>query len=259
MSRSASSAIPLYFQIERDLATAISDGTLSPGTQIPTEDALIARYGVSRATVRKAIQDLERLDLVEIRRGKGTFVQAGKLSQELALTGFVEDMVAAGLQPSAKVLGKEVVAASEEVAEHLALSVGADVMRIQRVRSANDLAMSLDETYLPIELGRKIAEHDLEIYPIFSLLEHKYDTPLVEADYRIESVAADAAVAQALAIAVGSPILRIERTSYTLDRKPVDYEKLFYRGDKIRLTTSLRRRPSPIPFELLPQLGSKKA
>jgi GntR family transcriptional regulator len=255
MSPNPQSAIPLYFQIEQDLASSIATGALAPGSQLPSEEELVQKYGVSRTTVRKAIQELERLELIEIRRGKGTFVREAKLTQELtALTGFVEDMVAIGLKPSARLVGTWKVRATEEVARQLRLPVGTEVMQIKRVRIADDVAVSLDETYLPLDLGRKVVENDLEVYPIFSLLEGKYDTPLLEADYRIEAVSADPFVAEALGVEDRSPILLIERVSYSLDQRPVDYEKLFYRGDKLRLTTRLRRRPSPIPLDALPKI-----
>lgn len=258
MTSNPHSAIPLYYQIEQDLASLIANGTLAPGSQLPSEEELVQKYGVSRTTVRKAIQELERLELIEIRRGKGTFVRTEKMTQELtALTGFVEDMVAMGKQPSAKVLGKATVEATEEVARQLRVPIGTEVMQIKRVRMADDEAISLDETYLPLELGRKVVEDDLEVYPIFSLLEGKYDTPLLEADYRLEAISADALVAEALGIEVKAPILLIERVSYSLDHRPVDYEKLFYRGDKIRLSTRLRRRQSPLPLDALSRLASK--
>jgi GntR family transcriptional regulator len=251
-------AIPLYYQIEQDLASLIANGTLAPGSQLPPEDELIQKYGVSRTTVRKAIQELERLELIEIRRGRGTFVRSEKITQELSgLTGFVEDMVAIGLQPSAKVLGKATIEATEEVARQLRVPIGTKVMQIRRVRMADGVAISLDVTYLPMDLGQKVVENDLEIYPIFSLLEGKYGTPLLEADYRLEAILADPLIAEALGIEVKSPILLIERVSYSLDQRPVDYEKLFYRGDKIRLSTRLRRRQSPLSLEALPSLASK--
>ena len=191
MNANPQSAIPLYFQIEQELASLIASGALAPGSQLPSEEELVQRYGVRRTTVRKAIQELERLGLIEIRRGRGTFVRTGKITQEFTeLTGFVEDMVAMGLQPSAKVLGTVPTAASESVARQLRVPIGTAVMQIRRVRMADDVAISLDETYLPMDLGRKVVENDLAVYPIFSLLEGKYDTPLLEADYRLEAIAA---------------------------------------------------------------------
>jgi GntR family transcriptional regulator len=93
-------------------------------------------------------------------------------------------------------------------------------------------------------LGRKITTNNLETQPIFTLLERKYNTPLLEAEYRLEASCADSAVATALNIDVGSPIFLIERTSYSLGHRPVDYEKLHYRGDQIRFVTRLARRPA---------------
>ncbi|SIO30143.1 transcriptional regulator, GntR family [Singulisphaera sp. GP187] len=258
MSPNPQSAIPLYYQIEQELASLIAKGTLAPGSRLPSEEELVQKYGVSRTTIRKAIQELERLELIEIRRGKGTFVRSEKITQELTgLTGFVEDMVAIGLRPSAKLLGKATVEATEEVARQLRVPIGTELMQIRRVRLADDVAISLDETYLPMDLGQKVVENDLEIAPIFSLLEGKYDTPLLEADYRLEAISAAPFVAEALGIEVNAPILLIERVSYSLDQRPVDYEKLYYRGDKIRLSTRLRRRQSPLPLEVLPRLDAK--
>ncbi|HVW84772.1 MAG TPA: GntR family transcriptional regulator, partial [Bryobacteraceae bacterium] len=199
---------------------------------------------VSRTTVRQTIQNLVRRGLVEIRRGKGTFVLQPKMTQELTqLSGFVEDMQSLGLQASARVLGKETVPASDSVARHLAIAAGTQVVRIQRVRLADNSPLSFDETFLPREIGERVLENDLETEPIFSLLEQKYHTPLVEAEYLLEAVSADTTVARALGVTVGSPIFRIERTSYTAGHHPVDYEKLYYRGDRIRFVTRLARRP----------------
>ncbi|WP_406694655.1 GntR family transcriptional regulator [Singulisphaera sp. Ch08] len=259
MSTDPASVIPLYFQIQNDLASSIASGAIPPGGQLPSEEELIRKYAVSRTTVRKAVQELERLGLIEIRRGRGTFVRAAKLSQGFTeLTGFVEDMLVLGLKPSAKVLGAAPTAANEWVARQLRLPIGTEVMKIRRVRLADGVAMSLDETYLPMDLGEKVAKDDLEVYPIFSLLEEKYETPLIEADYRIEAVAAERFVAETLEVEEGAPILLIERVSFTLGQRPVDYEKLYYRGDKLRLTTRLQRRSSPIPLDALPRIIPKE-
>ena len=238
MSRS-----PLYERVESVLAGDIADGSLPAETQLPSEDGLVERFKVSRTTVRKAIQNLAERGLVEVRRGKGTFVTQPKVTQELTeLTGFVEDMQTLGRTPTARLLDKRIVAADELVAHRLALAPGALVVRLQRVRLADRVAMSFDETYLPRDLGEQVAENDLEAEPVFALLENKYDTPLVEAEYKLEAAAAGLVVAQALQVPVGSPIFLIERTSYTTGNRPVDYERLHYRGDLVRFVTRLARR-----------------
>src|SRR6516162_2772334 len=178
MSRS-----PLYDRVESVLAASIADGSLPPETQLPPEEGLIERFKVSRTTVRRAIQNLIQRGLVEVRRGKGTFVALPKITQDLTeLTGFVEDMQALGRTPTARLLDKRTLAADEVVAHHLALEPGALVVRLRRVRLADGVAMSFDETFLPPGIGKKVAGNDLEVEPVFALLEKRYDTPLVEAE-----------------------------------------------------------------------------
>jgi GntR family transcriptional regulator len=235
----------LYSRVETVLASEIADGALKAGDQLPTEDDLIQRFEVSRITVRRAIQNLVSRGIVEIRRGKGTFVAAPKITQELTeLSGFVEDMRAVGRKPTARVISKEIVSADKTVAGHLALTKGERVVRIRRVRLADNVPISFDETYLPLEIGKKIITNNLKVEPIFSLLERKYDVPLTEAEYKLEAVAAESEVAAALRVKQGSPIFRIERTSYSTGNRPVDYEKLYYRGDLVRFVTRLARKVS---------------
>src|ERR1700723_154325 len=127
----------LYSRVETVLASEIVDGARRAGAPLPIEDSLIARFEVSRITVRRAIQNLVSRGLVEIRRGKGTFVAAPKITQELTeLSGFVEDMHAIGRKPTARVMSKEVVTADSTVARHLALTKGERGVRIRRGRLA---------------------------------------------------------------------------------------------------------------------------
>ncbi|MES2208236.1 MAG: GntR family transcriptional regulator [Pseudomonadota bacterium] len=238
--------IPLYMQVEAALASDIAAGILSPGTQLPPEDSLIERFNVSRTTIRKAVENLVNHGLIEIRRGKGTFVTEPSITQELTeLSGFVEDMQALGRTPTARVIDMRPVPASKIVAQHLGLSTGTQVFLIERVRLADGVAVSFDETYLPLEIGEKVATNNLEVEPIFSLLEEKYNLYLTDAHYQLEAVTANEKIAQALGIEVGSPIFLIERTSYGEGQQPLDYEKLYYRGDLIKFTTRLSRRPRP--------------
>jgi GntR family transcriptional regulator len=237
------SRLPLHAQVEASLLRSLGDSTLPPGARLPPEDSLVERFGVSRTTIRTAIQNLVARGVVEIRRGKGTFVTEPAITQELTeLTGFVEDMERLGRRPSAKVLDRRMVAASETVARQLGLPRSTAVARIQRVRLADGVPLSFDETYLPSELGEKIMADDLEDQPIFSLLEQKYATPLLEAEYRLAAVASHGTVARALGISPGSPIFLIERTTFSERHRPVDYERLYYRGDHIRFVTRLMRR-----------------
>ncbi|TCR79587.1 GntR family transcriptional regulator [Rhizobium sp. BK376] len=241
---SDTSNFPLYYIVETALAGEITNGFLKPGDQLPTEENLMRRFGVSRTTVRKAIEALVNRSVVEIRRGKGTYVTQPKIRQELTeLSGFVEDMLAVGRNPTARLISSEAVTADSTVAERLEVPTGTRVYRIERIRLADGVPVSFDETYLPLEIGEKIASNDLEAEPIFSLLEAKYDIPLIEAEYQLEATTADARSAEALGIEAGAPIFLIERTSFCAGPTPIDYERLYYRGDLVRFVTRLSRRP----------------
>ena len=251
--------LTLYARVESVLAGEISKGLLRPGQQLPTEDQLIHRFAVSRITVRRAVANLVQRGLLEIHRGKGTFVSTPRITQELTeLSGFVEDMLALGRKPSARVLSREIVPATAAVAEHLRLPKGQKVVRIQRVRLADGTPMSLDETFLPLELGRRIMNDNLRTEPIFTLLEDKYRVPLIEAEYKLEAVAASALAASALKVPPGSPIFQIERTSFTTGNQPIDYETLSYRGDLIRFVTRLARRPASSATQAAPRAARRR-
>src|SRR3984893_11811002 len=122
MSNDANNRLPLYAQVENVIIGRISNGSLPPGTRLPSEDSLVQEYAVSRTTIRAAIQSLVQRGLVEIRRGKGTFVTHPTITQELTeLTGFVEDMQALGRHAKAKVLAQQVLAANQVVARQLGI------------------------------------------------------------------------------------------------------------------------------------------
>ena len=232
----------LYAKVEETIASEITSGEYRPGDQLPSEDELLERFQVSRITVRRAIQNLVQRRVLEIRRGRGTFILNPQIDQDLTkLTGFVEDMNAHGRKATARVLRQDIVAATARVAEHLSLAKGTRVTRIERVRLADGIPMSFDETFLTLEIGKQIVRNDLRVKPIFTLLEEKYGIPLIEAQYKLEAVAASTVVAKALELRPNSPIFQIERTSFTSNGRPVDYEVLSYRGDLIRFVTRLAR------------------
>jgi GntR family transcriptional regulator len=236
-----SMSMPLYAQVEQALRSRL--GTeLHPGDQLPTEDELIAEFGVSRITVRRAIQNLANEGLVEKQAGRGSFAAEPKITQPLTgLTGFVEDMEAQGRTVSADVRLVIETAADAGVRNALGLALGEPVVMIERVRLADGRPVSFDRTWLPAPIGQQVAAADLVTEPIFAVLEDTLDIPLVEATYVLEAVVADAEVADALACEPGDPVFRITRTSFTTGNRPVDHEVLHYRGDAIRFITRLER------------------
>jgi GntR family transcriptional regulator len=147
VSMNSHPSLPLYAQVEETLAQRIQEGVWAVGDQLPSEEQLSEEFSVSRTTVRATIQNLLQRGLVEIRRGKGTFVARPKIAQALTgLTGFVEDMEALGMKATARVLGKSIVPAPADVARKLGVALGAEVVAIRRVRLADGMPLSYDET-----------------------------------------------------------------------------------------------------------------
>lgn len=230
----------------------ILEGRIRPGDRLPSEKELMAQHKVSRHTVREAVRDLVLEGIVRIERGRGTFVAPPRIEQELtSLTGFVEDMLSLGLRPAARVLSVTEVGASGAVASRLNLAEGEPVIRIERIRLADSEPISFDLTFLPAHVGRKVAVENLDLYPIFSLLEDKLGINLEKAEYGLEARAADRRTARALGMRPGGPILVIERTVFEQHERPIDYELLHYRGDRLRYMVRLnRKRPDFRLWEL---------
>jgi GntR family transcriptional regulator len=256
------SPVPFYHQLADILRQDIASGRLARDQRLATEFELMDTYNVSRTTVRQTIALLQKEGLISVHRGKGTFVAPRRIEPELsALTGFVEDMQALGLSASARVLGLRNEKASARVAEALRVAPGDVVTRLTRIRLAEDVPVSFEYSFLPLELGRRVAEENLEISPIFTLLEEKYGIPLGEAFYRIEAIGATRTVAEALELQRGAAVLAIERTTHSAAGAPVDFEQMFYRGDRIRYTMRLKRRRATSAISPLgspPERGSPR-
>lgn len=232
---------PLYSQVEDAIAARIGDD-LHPGDRLPTEDELIRQFAVSRITVRHAVQNLVARGLIVTEQGRGTFVARARIEQPLtALTGFVEDMEAIGLGASARVVTSERRTVDRETAEALGQPVGSAARFIERVRLAEGRPVSFDQTWLPEEIGARVAAEDLSEEPIFKLLEERFGIPLIEATYRLEATTADTDLAARLETEPGASVLRVVRTTYTTGQRPIDHELLHYLGDLVSFTTKLTR------------------
>lgn len=235
--------MPFHAVVRTALQDEIRAGSLRPGDQVPTEPQLMERFGVSRTTVRRALRDLEQLGLITREPGRGTFVREPHVEPRLdRLTGFVEDMDALGLSASATVELVARVPAPEAVAEALELSHGTTVVHIQRVRLANDVPISFDESWFPTELGERIASENLAEDPFYAILEDKYGIALAGADYIVQATQADARVAGHLQLEPGAPILHLTRLSRGRpDRRPLLFEYLHYAGQRTSYRLTLDR------------------
>lgn len=236
------SSAPLHQVIRRHIQNVLASKAVKPGEQIPTEQEIMAIFSVSRITVRQAIGQLVASGALVTRRGRGTFVAQPRISHQLKkLTGFVEDMDALGLKATSRVVSVAHARAGPREAEKLNLTEGTEITRIERLRLGNNEPLSFDISVMPADIGKRIASENLAIDPIFSLLENKYGIKLAEADYAIEASLASASIARQLQVQKGSPLLMIERVTYSTSKRPIDYETIYYRGDRIRYLTTLKR------------------
>lgn len=212
-----------------------------PSGVLPHEDVLATDYQVSRNTVRHALDLLRAEQLVERLPGVGTVVVAEKYSHGLdRLMGLAETLREHG-QVSNEVRTMGPVAAPAPVAERLRLPTGTDVLYIERLRRLNGLPLSLDLTYLPLDIGSELIGADLENTDVFRLLEQITGQPLGHAEITLEAVNADAHSATVLDAPRGTAVLMLERLTHLCDGRPVDLEFIRFRGDRIAMSGLLRR------------------
>jgi GntR family transcriptional regulator len=152
-------------------------------------------------------------------------------------------MEARGHETFNRVLSVEHQAAGELVAGRLRLPPGAPVTELRRVRFLDRQPVSLDVTWVPRELGERLARADLVGRDVFLILENDCATPLGHADLVIDAGLADEALGELLGIAAGAPVLRIERLTHDAAGRPVDYEHLYCRADNFQYRLRIQRRP----------------
>jgi GntR family transcriptional regulator len=242
VSELQSGAAPLYQQLATRLRRQINDGVFQPGDRLPSEEGLCAQFGVSRITVRAALDQLVDDGLLWRKRGKGTFVSSRPVQHELIhLTDFVEDMAKAGLSPSSKVTFWGEEPSSDEVAAALDLVPGTTIVRLDRLRIADRAPIAFDVTYLPLRYGRLLDRERLETETIYHQLETQYGIPVVSGSFVMTAARASAELAASLTIDRGAPLLVIHRTSYGEARDPVYYQVRSYRADRVQYRIELSR------------------
>jgi GntR family transcriptional regulator len=224
-----------YVAVRDTLREEILHGVFAEDDKLPSESELETRFGVSRVTVRLALDDLRKTGLIESRQGKGYFVRRLQVVQDLGrLQGVGEIMAPLGIDVRSEVLERTELPASAEVQRNLAVERGAAVMRISRVRIVGGAAFSYDVSHFPIEIGRKLARLDLDRVDIFALLERELGIEIGYADVTLNVVTADELLAGRLGIAKGDPLVRIVRLTYDRHGKPIDFEHLYARPDSFQ-------------------------
>jgi len=234
--------IPRHAQISKWLRDQIETGEFKPDEKLPSENDLAKKFDVSRVTIRRALQSLESESIIYRCQGLGSFVSDDRAPHNLVqLTDFNEDMAKAGLEASSVVKNISTVTAPEWLLDILEIEEDTKVMKIDRLRLGDGEPVAFDSTWLPILYGQLLDEKSLKNKTIYKQLEENYDIPVVRGCYKITAAVADEQLSEDLKIKETSPLLVIDRVSYTIGGKPVYYQKRFYRSDKVLYEMTLER------------------
>jgi len=232
-----SGPVPLYYQISSRLEQAIRDQTLPAGSRLENEVALANRLGLSRPTIRRAIQDLVDQGLLVRRRGIGTQVVHGKITRNVELTSLYEDLERSGQKPETRVLSVETLSADERFAEALGVDVGSPVLHIKRLRSADGVPLAILDNVLPSAFT-DLDRESLERHGLYQLLRARGVTMRV-AKQRIGARSATTHEAQLLDLSRGAPVLTMTRTAFDNSGVAVEYGQHCYRPDRYSFEVTL--------------------
>lgn len=230
----------LYYQIYDIMFQDITNGKYEIGSLLPSENELMQKYNVSRATVRKAMEILSNEGLIEKRRGLGTCVKNlrpnSSLNRVVSYTRKKTDNQAIAYK---KIIEHKEIKASKEFAEILALQEGESLIQLKRVRYADEKPMYLETNYFEKAWVPKVMEHDFSKESLRVFLSNYYNISWAYAKQEILAVGADEAVSELLSIPIGAPLLCIKRISYDMKNFPREYVVTYYRADCYSLAMEL--------------------
>ncbi|ESQ75912.1 GntR family transcriptional regulator [Asticcacaulis sp. AC402] len=228
---------PLYMQLQKVLRDAIVSRVISPEAAIPPERDLAEEFGVSRLTVRKAVDGLVAEGLIKRRRGAGTFVAARVEKSFSKLSSFSEDMRSRGRVPHSEWLARSGGAVTPEESLSLGLSPGSLVYRFQRLRYADSQTMALEYSTIPAYCLPSLEAVSESLY---AALDAAGNRP-VRALQRLRAVAFTTEQADILGIRAGDAGLFIERRGFLQDGRAAEFTQSFYRGDAYDVVAELNR------------------
>jgi GntR family transcriptional regulator len=214
----------------REMLLAEVAATMSPDDMLPTERQLAERFGVSRMTIRQALNGLRADGVLRSVRGVGTFVARPRLSKGPALTSFSEDLIARGYEPSTEVIATDELIAETHVAVELGVPPGARVYRIERLRLADGSPMCHEEVYLHAGRFAGLLEYDLT-HSLYQVLESEYGVRLRRAQQQVRAINVDERAADLLGVEPGSAALHVKRISMDDAGRIVERGQSVCRGD----------------------------
>jgi GntR family transcriptional regulator len=228
----------------RDRVLDLIEG-LGVGEAIPSERQLSAELGVSRLTLRAALEELAREGYVVRRRGSGTFVGEPKIAQELTMTSFTEDMRRRGMEPSSRTLSLEIVPAGARLGRFLHVSPSEPIVVAKRLRLADRETMAIETLHVREALVPGLTRRDLEGQSFYELLRERFGIVIAGGAQTIEPTVTNEEESEALGVPLHSPAFLFERVTHSEGNEIVEFVHSIYRGDRYRLVTDLTSLPSP--------------
>jgi DNA-binding GntR family transcriptional regulator len=235
-----SGPVPLHHQVASIIEGAIVRGELAVGSRLESEVAFADRLGLSRPTIRRAIQNLVDLGVLVRRRGVGTQVVHGQVRRGLELTSFHDDLVETGQAPSTKVIEFGEMAPCEDIASRLGMPAEEPILFFKRIRSANGVPVSIMQNWLRLT-PKALRKSDLEKYGLYQLLQVQGVT-LSVARQRIGARQALVSEAELLDVEQGSALLTMERLSFDSNGQAFELGRHVYRHDLYSFETTLVKR-----------------
>lgn len=234
---------PLWMQVMEKIASELASADAPPGTRLESEQKLCDRFGVSRVTIRQALNELRRRGLVNSKAGLGWFAGPGEESDVLHATpgvkvSFSEMARSKGLNPDAVVLSHEVTRADYEQAAHLMIAPGSLLLSLRRLRLLNGIPVAVDENRVPYELVPNSESVDFSHESLFAEMR-RFGTYPDHCDYEVEATAANEDDAQLLGTVVGFPLLVTREVLYDKAHRPIAVGSIRYRGDRYRFRAVL--------------------
>lgn len=235
------SKLPIYQQLYEILRGKIVRGEWQPGALLPSETELIEQYSVSRVTARQALDALVQEGLIHRQRGRGSFVSHPTVEQALTrLISFTDDMRQRGFAPGTEVLEAGLLPTPPDIAARLSIQSGEEMVRLVRLRLADGEPMSVEETHLVHRYCPGLLELDYRSQPLREILERRYGIRWSRARQQMQAINATAEQARVLSVKRGAALLYIERVSYSMEEIPIEFLRLYHRGDRYTLHAELR-------------------
>ena len=231
--------IPLYYKIIKYFHEQIQNGKLKAGDRLPTESELIKMFGVSRITVRLAMERLKFSGFVVRQRAKGTFVSDHvKPTRTILLSGHIKSIVEEAKKYDIKILDKTTIPAPEKAVQYFKISAKDSVCRIRRIRIKDEIPFSYVVNYLPVEIGNKITIKELEKLPLLEILRDKFGIVGLSGEETIEAKNAFE-ISEFLKIDPIDPVLFMEIVYTNVSGEVIQLVEHYYRGDYYKYMVKL--------------------